>query len=274
LDSRDNQIINAFNELALEGKKAVRWTQVKKKTGFSAGKFDRGLKSLEHYGQVISEHISPKIKIYALPKFKNELIKKVSAIRSRDISQLEKLMNDVLTQLRNEGFIEITLDMLANKVAKPPNVITHLAHQLAPKYGLKLGGEIRKKGLWNNVRFQLEFAGGTVKKFYIQQMILGDEDPKIGWYKKIYQDKEEATGILILKGATELSSIASQFGIHHLRKYHGNFLKYGILLTTTRLDQEDKLWVNGSLFLVKEVERKFDDTELAFYIVHACEVPR
>jgi hypothetical protein len=272
-EDRNDQIIKALEELAQVGKKVVRWTDIKKKTDFSAQKVTSGLKSLQKYGEVLAEEISTKRKLYALSRFKKELIEKASSTRFR-ASRLEKLMNEVLNQLKNEEFERITLEQLAKKLAASPSEMESIAYQLAPNYGLTISWKSRKKGLWNNIQFHLEQAGGVVEKFPVKRVLHWEKrDSTTGRHLPTYQEKKDViNGILILKGATELISVASKLGIHLKRKYEETLLKYGIFLTADKLCFKDMMWQNDSLFFVEDVEKRLDGTKLEFYIVHACEV--
>ena len=188
-------------------------------------------------------------------------------------SDLDDIVNSALSQFKEEGFEQLSLNYLANKIGRPPKEIEESVYRLAPNHGLTIEWESRKRGLWNNVKFQLEQAGGVIEKFSTKKFLLTDKRDETGWYKSTFQEKkDEVNGILILQGATELISTASKLGIHLLRKYEGNLFKYGIFLTTEKLDTEDRLWQNDSLFVVKEVEKRFEGTDLRFYVVHACEV--
>ena len=72
---RDRRILRVLEELALEGHKVVRWTQLKEKTGFSDGTLGRRLKKLVKYGEILHEGI-----FYALPKFRSELEKTIQKV--------------------------------------------------------------------------------------------------------------------------------------------------------------------------------------------------
>jgi hypothetical protein len=135
------------------------------------------------------------------------------------LSDLDEIVDSALNQFREEGFEQVSLNDLANKVGKSPSEIEKTAYRLAPNRGLTVEQESRKKGLWNNIKFQLEKAGGSIEELYIKRISTQGRDPTTDWKRTIYEEKEVISGITILEGATRLITAASKLGIYFKREY-------------------------------------------------------
>lgn len=87
--TRDDAILEAFEQMAHDGKKFVRWTDVKKKTGLSDGKVTRGLESLQRtralqkYGEIVARYYTSGRKLYALKRYDALLRKKILLLKEK-----------------------------------------------------------------------------------------------------------------------------------------------------------------------------------------------
>ncbi len=60
-------------------------------------------------------------------------------------SELDEKVEEALKEYKEMGYCQVALNDLANKIGEPPSIIEEPTYRLAPKYGLEIGEESRKK---------------------------------------------------------------------------------------------------------------------------------
>lgn len=63
----------------------------------------------------------------------------------RFYSELDEKVEKALREYKDTGYEQVGLNDLANKVGESPKVIEEITYRLAPKYGLEIGLESRRK---------------------------------------------------------------------------------------------------------------------------------
>lgn len=115
--------------------------------------------------------------------------------------------------------------------------------------------------LWDRLKSRLEQHGGYLLNLEVDRFsALSDiKDPRTSWPQKIFNKKDSITGIIILRNAEELQSIAS---IHVPISYEA------ALLTPDSLKNNDRVWWKSTPFDVVNTREVFDGYNLSYRIAY------
>jgi hypothetical protein len=121
--------------------------------------------------------------------------------------------------------------------------------------------------LWERLQSRLREAGGLLIDLEIEELKLGERDPRTGWCKKLYEKTHPVKGIIVLSGAEELEAAAK---ISVPSEY------LGLLLTDGAVRAGDRFQWRGNLYVLQEVETILEGYEVSHRIAKLVEryIPR
>lgn len=125
--------------------------------------------------------------------------------------------------------------------------------------GYKLWFYSEPTSSWDHLQHDFEQVGANLVEAAIERAYYAGRDSVTGWRTFKYKPKEFIKGIIVLKGAIRLVATARSAGIYIHEEYDG------VVLSSDLIRWKDRLWWEGKLYEVREVEDRLDVYNLVGY---------